>query len=80
MNQVKAKFRVTMVGRTDYGQQKVEAYPVYSGGAENNSFAAATPSGRLELTVDNPAAQGFFQPGDEFYATFEKAPKLDPTA
>jgi hypothetical protein len=41
-------------------------------GSENYRFTKATPSGRVELTVTNPAALEQFQPGDEFYATFEK--------
>lgn len=70
---VRAKFRVSMVGATDYGQTLVKAHPVYGGGPENNTYAKATPSGMLELTVDNPAVDGFFVPGREFYADFTAA-------
>jgi hypothetical protein len=72
---VRAKFAVGMVGKTSWGAQEVRANAVYGGqaGSENASFAAATPSGTFELTVDNPAVQDFFEPGAEYYVTFERA-------
>lgn len=42
---------------------------------ENTRFWEATPNGRFEMTVNNPAAAEQFQPGDQWYLTFERAPK-----
>lgn len=42
---------------------------------ENKRWAKYTPSGRLELTITNPAAFGFFEPGDEYLVTIEKVAK-----
>lgn len=41
--------------------------------AEDGAFWQATPSGKIELMVNNPAAAEQFQPGDTFYVTFERA-------
>jgi len=34
---------------------------------EDVSFAAATPSGKLEIYVSNPAVVGTFEPGKDYY-------------
>ena len=39
---------------------------------ENASFADSTPSGNLVFTLTNPTLAGEFQPGDEYYLTFER--------
>lgn len=75
MERVRAKFQVLEVGRRAWGGQVVRAQAVYGGGEENRSFAAATPQGSFEIVVDNPAVEGFFEPGSEVYVTFEQAPK-----
>jgi hypothetical protein len=41
---------------------------------EDNSFASATPAGKLELTVDNKAVHGFFKPGKTYYVDITEAP------
>lgn len=41
---------------------------------ELKSFFAATPSGSLEMTIDNAFAAEQFQPGDHFYVTFDRVP------
>ena len=40
---------------------------------ENKRYSKATPSGRLEMTVDNPPAQAFFELGKSYYLDFSKA-------
>ena len=40
---------------------------------ENSRFAKYTPSGQLEMTVDNPPAQEFFELGKNYYLDFSKA-------
>lgn len=47
----------------------VKLAPVMGGtnSAEDNSYAKATPGGKLELTIDNPALKGVVKPGQVFY-------------
>ena len=40
---------------------------------ENQRFNKASPSGELSITIDNPAAQGFLQPGKSYYLDFSPA-------
>lgn len=40
---------------------------------ENRKFTKATPTGTLEMTVDNPPAQAFFEIGKAYYLDFTKA-------
>ncbi len=78
---VRAKFMVTEVtenylrdGNGDvrkYGATKIVLIPQYDSSIEEDRrFAAATPSGRIELYIDNPAALEYLKPGHEFYADF----------
>lgn len=48
---------------------QVKLSPVCGGSnsAEDNSYAKATPGGKLELTIDNPALKGVIKPGAMFY-------------
>lgn len=55
------------VSKTDWGAEQVFLHPVYTGKPEDNTFAEATPGGRLELTISNPAAHGFFVPLKDYY-------------
>lgn len=70
---VRAKFRCYHV--TDYGGMKTASLnAVYSDKGENADYAKATPAGKLEISIDSgtPAA-GFFEPGKDYYLTFEAA-------
>jgi hypothetical protein len=69
---MRAKFEVQSVKRTTWGREAV-AVAVYSGNAEDNQFAAATPTGKLEITVTNPAAMDFLEPGKSYYLDFTPA-------
>ncbi|MDP9350386.1 MAG: hypothetical protein M3P51_02420 [Chloroflexota bacterium] len=71
---VRAKFQVIGVSHVG-GTQQVTAIPVYSPDPEheNKKFWDATPSGRLELYIQNPAAFGTFQQGREYYLDFTPA-------
>lgn len=73
MNKVRAKFSVTSVETFSYGGERAKLSAVYSGTPEDNQFAKATPSGAIEITIDNPAAQGFLVPGKNFYVDFSPA-------
>lgn len=71
---VTAKFKVGQTVTTDRGngpQVQVKLVPDYGEG-KNTEWAAATPSGAIDLTID-PAkteAAEFFKPGREVTVTF----------
>lgn len=79
---IRAKMQVNEVISTTYNDL-VKMAPVIGGpGAtkEDNSFASATPSGKLELSIDNPALKGVIKPGDVFYVDLTPVPKSEPKA
>lgn len=43
---------------------------------EDQRFATATPSGRFEMQVDNPAALAQLTLGEYYYVDFTPAPKV----
>lgn len=54
------------------GMKRVVFYPVCDGATpENARFQKYTPSGKVELCIDNPDVS--FELGKEYYATFEVA-------
>jgi hypothetical protein len=72
---VRAKFKVTSVTATTYGQERVVMAPVYSEAGENREFWNATPSGSIDLGIDNKAAHGALKLGREYYVDFTEAPQ-----
>jgi hypothetical protein len=74
--QVRAKMTVNEVVVTTYSES-VKLSPVCGGSTskEDNSYAAATPGGKLELTVDNAAVKGFFKPGRKYYIDISECPE-----
>jgi hypothetical protein len=75
---VKAKFICNTISKSkfskqDCGSAKVILTPVTSGSDENKEFWQYTPSGHLEMTIKNEAAEKYFEVGEEYYLTFEKA-------
>ncbi len=66
---------VNSVTQTTYSDV-VEFNCVYGGNnnAEDNSFARATPSGGMKLTIDNPNVRGFYKPGMEVYVDISLVP------
>jgi hypothetical protein len=78
--QIRAKMRVSFKGDPGYshpGQEiaQVNLAAVYSSDpeSENYSYAKATPTANLSMTITNPEAIGFFEPGAEYVVTFERA-------
>lgn len=67
---------VNEVTTTTYSE-RVNLSPVCGGqtSKEDNSFAQATPGGKLELSVDNPAVKGFFKPGRKYYIDIVECPE-----
>jgi hypothetical protein len=72
---VRAKFRVQYV--QDFGaSKKVYLVPVTDDGiAENARFHKYTPSGSLEMVIDNPPAADQFKPQMDFYVDFTPVEK-----
>jgi hypothetical protein len=71
---VRGKFTLNSTTNHSYGGQTFNFSAVYDTGTEENKrFAKATPSGTLQMTVDNPPAQAFFELGKSYYLDFSKA-------
>lgn len=68
---VRAKFRVDSVTHYARGGAGVKLTPQYDEKIpEDRRFAKATPSGSLEMLIDNPPAVEFFEVGKYFYLDF----------
>lgn len=63
----RCKFQVEKVTRYSGAYEQVTLNAVHGGTAENESFAAATPSGKLEITVTNTTVIGKIVPGAYYY-------------
>lgn len=73
MEKVRAKFNVAEITKWgNGGGGKVTLMPVIGGSDENKSFWKATPSGKIEMYIDNPEAMAAFDFG-EYYVDFTKA-------
>lgn len=72
METVRGKFTCTKTHKTTYGTE-VSFYAVYSNNKEDNTYAAATPFGTINMTVNNPSAEEFFKEGQVYYLNFSKA-------
>lgn len=71
---MRARFSVQQV--TDNGYSDIVTMgAVYCGdkNSEDNTFAKATPNGKLEITIDNPELRGKIKPGQKFYLDFTPA-------
>ncbi len=89
ITKVRAKMSVQMVEKTSYSEttkfQCVMGRQTETGHhlattteqeREDNSFSSATPSGKMELQIDNKAVHGFFQPGKMYYIDITEVPDL----
>ena len=71
---VRAKFMVTKVATTSYGQKEVTLSPRDDNSIEEEKrFAKYTPSGTIQLFIDNPPALDYLELGKQFYVDFTKA-------
>lgn len=77
--QLKCKFSANSVTNFGGGSQEVKLAAVYDSlnNEENNQFSQATPSGSLEMYIDNPSAIGFIKPGRDYFLYIEEAPEQD---
>ena len=78
---VRAKFKVTEIVQQAWageGRGKVVLEPQYDPSIpEDQRFATATPSGRLEMQIDNPSAFAALPLGKTFY--LDITPVEEPT-
>lgn len=71
---VRAKFQVQGIKKTNWGATILDMSAVYDDGIEENArYAKATPSGTLQIQIDNPPALEFFELGKSYYLDFSKA-------
>lgn len=75
MATTRAKFKCFAVTQHEGGDRSIVAQPVYSSdpNSENCSFWRASPNGKLELYITNPAAYDIFEPGKEYYVDITPA-------
>lgn len=66
---VRARFRCTKKDET-YSQVTLE--PDYSSD-ENKAWAKFTPSGKVEMRIDNPPALAVFEVGKDYFIDFTPA-------
>lgn len=76
-SRTRAKFVCVQV--EDYGQsEKIVLSAVYEGplgpNEENRRFHQASPYGRFEITIDNPALRGFYVKDGYYYLETYPAP------
>lgn len=77
---VRGKFTVlhhitTKWSKTGNGQTEVILQPQYDNTIEEDRrYAKATPSGLIKMTVDNPSALEYLEPGKAFYVDFTEVP------
>lgn len=79
MARTRAKFMCHSV--QDHGHNKtIRLGVVYSrkDGTENRDFTKATPSGTIEMSIDNPAAAVQFKPLHYYYVDFQECPDQNP--
>lgn len=78
---MRAKMQVTGVTPCGPGEELEMSAVCGDGGfgpegeSEDNTFARFTPSGRVALTVNNPALVGRIRPGMKFYVDFTVVPE-----
>lgn len=76
---IRAKFRV--IEKNNRASYQKDGKPtcvvvlaaVYGDTPENKTWAAATPNGRVEMNIDNPAAYDAFELGKEYFLDFTPA-------
>jgi hypothetical protein len=71
---VRAKFKVLQVTKFSYPGTQVKLYPIYDPTIpEDQRFSNATPSGGIDLFINNPAAEEQFTVNKSFYVDFTEA-------
>lgn len=72
---VRAKFMLTKIGINYGASRNVEFTPQYDPNLpEDQRFCKATPSGKFEMLIDNPAALAQLELGKQYYLDLSPAP------
>lgn len=74
----RCKFRCDSVETFQYGETAKLSAVRDDATPENRRFAQASPGGKFEILVSNPAVRGFFKPGSDYYLDVTEAPKNVP--
>lgn len=72
MEKIIAKFNCDEVKQLPR-HEEVKMSVVTGATEENKSFSRATPTGSLQINIDEPKALGFFKAGKQYLLTFEEA-------
>jgi hypothetical protein len=72
MSVIRGKFQVESIKHFSSDNTWSEAVltAVFGGSPEENTYAKATPSGTITMTITNPSAIEHLQPGQKFYVDF----------
>lgn len=73
---VRGKFQVNTITHNHWNKDSktIRLLAVYDNGIEENArYAAATPSGSIDIQIDSPAAAAFFELGKYVYVDFSAA-------
>lgn len=73
---VRGKFQVTSITSNHWNKDSktIKLAAVYDNGIEENAkYAKASPSGSIEIQIDNPPASEFFELGKYVYVDFSEA-------
>lgn len=68
---IRAKMEIASVLSQGWSDE-VKWNAVYGGttNAEDNTYASATPAGKIELTITNKEVMGQLRPGQKYYVDF----------
>lgn len=72
IDKVRGLMTVESVLVTPYNKT-VKLRAQYSDSPEDNTYAEATPSATIEMSVTHKAVADFFEPGKRFYVDFTRA-------
>jgi hypothetical protein len=76
---VRAKMQVTGITERVWGGKEIELTPQYDQSIpEDQRFQKATPSGRITMQIDNPAAAEQLRLGRTFYVDFTPVAEATP--
>jgi len=68
MRKARCKFTCTGVTRHSWPGETVKLQTQYDDKIpEDQKFSTATPSGSMEMMINNSALDGFFEPGRSYY-------------
>ena len=68
MKKARCKFTCTGVTTHSWPGVTVKLQTQYDDSIpEDQKFSTATPSGSMEMTINNPSLEGFFEPGRHYY-------------